>query len=87
MIVRRVGKRDQEPGQGKSRQFRETRRAGTRDRQIGCAVNFLHRVMKCGDIGGDVFALIIVGRETFVARTGKMDDLERLDLAMTATTG
>ena len=37
-------------------------------------------MMKRGDVGGDVFALIIVGRETFVARAGEVDDLEWLAL-------
>ena len=34
-------------------------------------------MMKRRDIGGNIFALIIVGHEPFVARAGKMDHLQR----------
>ena len=36
--------------------------------------------MKRRDVGGNIFALIIIRREAFIARAGKMNDLERLAL-------
>ena len=77
MIVRGVGIRDQERGQGKSRQLGQAGRAGARDREIGRAVNFLHLMMKRRDVGGNVFAPIIIRQQTLVAAAGKMNHLER----------
>src|SRR5207244_3937009 len=53
-------------------------RAG--DREIRSAINFLHRMMKRCDISRDSFALIVVGHELFLARSGKMDHLDRHSL-------
>ena len=34
-------------------------------------------MMERGDVSRNIFALVIVGDQTFVARAGKMDDLKR----------
>ena len=60
-------------GSAKAASSDKTGRAGTRDREIGRAVNFFHRVMKRRDVGRNFFALIIV-RQRAVRRACRKDE-------------
>ncbi len=77
MIVRGVGKWNQDAGQSENGEFGQTGRAGARNSEIGRAVHFLHPVVKGGDKGRDIFAPIVIGNQALIARTGQMDDLKR----------
>ena len=76
MIVRGVGKRNQNAGQLEGRDFGQTGGARACDREIGGAVNFFHMMMKRSDVSGDSFASIIVRHQPFIARSGKMNHLQ-----------
>src|SRR5437588_12562191 len=80
MIVGGVGKWNQDAGQRKSGEFGQTGRAGSRDNEIGCAVNFFHPMMKSGDVSRDIFSAIVVRNEAFIPRAGQVDHLQRRTL-------
>src|ERR1044071_2053291 len=80
MVLRSIGKGNQESGQRKGGELRETGGPPPGDREIRSAIDFLHCVMKRRDKGGDSFPLIIVGHEPFLPRSGKMDHLDRNSL-------
>jgi len=77
VIVRGVGKRNENAGQLKGRDLGQAGRARARNCEIGGAVNFFHMMMKRGDVSGDSFAAIIFRDLPFITRAGEMNDLER----------
>src|SRR5437764_2582276 len=77
MVLGGVRERNQDGRQSKGGQLGQTGCAGTRDGEIGRAINLLHPVMKGGDVRRNIFALIIVGHEPLITHAGKMNHLER----------
>src|SRR6185312_9520472 len=77
MIISRIGKWNQDAGQGKGGELRETSRTGPRNDQIGGAVSFFHSVVKRRNAGRKIFASIVICNQTFIARAGKMNYLYR----------
>ena len=54
------------PGNRKSGELGQTSCAGSRDDEIGRAVNFFHLMMKRGDVSRNIFAAIVVRDQTFI---------------------
>src|SRR5437667_1946780 len=80
MTIGRVGKWNQNSGQRKGGELSQTSRAGSRNKEIGSAVNFFHPMMESSYVSREIFSAIIICNQAFIARAGKMDHLQRRTL-------
>ena len=62
------------------RNFAQAGGAGARHHEVRGGVCVLHAMVKCCDIIGDVFALVISGGQTIVSISGEMNNLQRVIL-------
>ena len=76
MIIRGIGKRNEDGGQSERGQFGQTGSAGSGDSEIGGAVKFLHPMMKRRHKSRQLGAPIIISHQFFIARSSQMNHLQ-----------